>query len=232
MLKLTRIFKWISLILVSIVLIVIGYAWYASEKIPAGERGIRAEALADKMLDALGKTQYDSLKKISWSFPRGHDFIWDKKNNIVNVRWSDFDVTFSPETGKGEAYNSELMLQGKEKEEALQKAWRLFANDSFWLVAPFKVRDPGTERKLVQTETGPGLLVTYTTGGVTPGDSYLWILDENGRPASWKMWVKIIPIKGIELSWEGWKNHKGCWFGPLHRGPGPFAVNLKQLVVE
>jgi hypothetical protein len=47
--------------------------------------------------------------------------------------------------------------------------------------------------------------VTYKSGGSTPGDSYLWQLDEFGNPTSYKMWVKIIPIGGLEASWDEWK---------------------------
>ncbi|MEZ4952350.1 MAG: hypothetical protein R2825_02080 [Saprospiraceae bacterium] len=34
----------------------------------------------------------------------------------------------------------------------------------------------------------------YKTGGVTPSDSYVWLLDENGQPTAWKMWVSITSI--------------------------------------
>ena len=49
-----------------------------------------------------------------------------------------------------------------------------------------------------------GLMVSYASGGVTPGDTYLWLLDENGRPTGWKMWVKILPFKGLYTSWADW----------------------------
>jgi hypothetical protein len=49
--------------------------------------------------------------------------------------------------------------------------------------------DEGTTRSLVKNEDKTnGLLVSYASGGVTPGDAYLWKLDANGLPQSYKMW--------------------------------------------
>ena len=92
------------------------------------------------------------------------------------------------------------------------------------MVAPYKLFDPGVERRLVTLENGDdALLVTYTTGGSTPGDSYLWILDDNGKPKSFKMWTSILPLKGVEASWNDWITtksggqlpscHHGLFFG-------------------
>ena len=58
---------------------------------------------------------------------------------------------------------------------------------------------------MVISEDGKdALLVTYTKGGTTPGDSYLWHFDENGKPKSYQMWVDILPIDGLEASWDNW----------------------------
>lgn len=219
----------ILLVLISAVVIALSIA---NEPLPEGEEGQKVEELTDKMLNALNYEAYQQLDVIKWSFPRGHHFVWNKAQDSVEVKWSDYRVIFKTKTLDGFAYQNEEELAGADKQKALDKAWALFANDSFWLVAPFKVRDPGTSRKYVVTERGPGILVTYSSGGVTPGDSYLWILGEDYKPLAWKLWTQILPLQGIEFSWHGWKQHQGVWLAPLHRGSGPVSVDLKNVEVN
>ncbi len=88
--------------------------------------------------------------------------------------------------------------------ELLKEATDYFNNDSFWLVAPFKVFEKGIERKIVNYKGNDALMVTYTTGGSTPGDSYLWILDDSGKPTAYKMWASIIPAGGMKATWSDW----------------------------
>ena len=62
------------------------------------------------------------------------------------------------------------------------------------------------------------LLVTYTSGGSTPGDSYLWHLDQDGKPKSFQMWVEILPIEGLEATWENWTTtESGAQFPTFHK---------------
>ena len=69
----------------------------------------------------------------------------------------------------------------------------------------YKVFDKGVERRLIKTSNNrDALLVTYTSGGSTPGDSYLWLLDNNGKPTAFKMWTSLLPIDGLEASWSDW----------------------------
>jgi len=80
----------------------------------------------------------------------------------------------------------------------------------FWLSAPYKLHDPGVNLSLAKDADGKeGLLVQYDSGGVTPGDSYLWYLDETGLPTGYKMWVNIIPVGGVYASWSDWKSVEG-----------------------
>lgn len=173
-----------------------------NESLPTGKQGPKADALATKMLKALNYEAYKTTRFIEWSFRGKHFYKWNKQENIVEVSWDSNKVnlyTKSPE-------KSIVLVDGKEVEnkEILQKAIDYFNNDSFWLVAPYKVFENGIERRIVEYEGKEALLVTYTTGGSTPGDSYLWILDEKGRPTSYKMWVSIIPTGGMEATWNDW----------------------------
>lgn len=174
------------------------------EPIPTGEKGPKAELLADKMLKTVGKEAWEKVAAIEWTFPGNYHYVWDKKNDLVEVKWEDYRVLVDTQTRAGLAFKGQKQMEGSNAKETVEHGLARFFNDSFWLAAPFKVRDPSTERFIVESGESPSLLVKYNNGGVTPGDAYLWHLDESGLPLSWQMWVNIIPIGGLSASWEGW----------------------------
>lgn len=196
---------------------------------PEGMKGEKAESLANEMLEAIDHEAWDSTKWVRWSFT-GHHFVWDKERHLVRVKWGNKKVLLDPDRIDGLAYKRGEKLEGKKKEKAIEKAWEFFINDSYWLSAPAKIFQKGTERELVLTEGGDErLLVTYTSGGVTPGDSYLWKLDSNALPQSYRMWVSIIPIGGMKASWEGWEElSTGAMIATEHR-MSIFTLKVKDL---
>ena len=112
----------------------------------------------------------------------------------------------------------------------LQRGWEYWCNDSFWFNPVVKLRDEGTERKLVDVgEEGIGLLVTYVQGGVTPGDSYLWILDENGLPKEWRIWASSFPVKGLRITWEDCIEICGAKIVQTHR-VGPVEIKISDVL--
>ena len=201
------------------------------ESLPSGKSGEPAEVLADKMLLAVGKKSWDAIPYITWTFKGNRDYLWDKFNHQAEIKWDDFVVIMNLENQQGVARKAGKVMEGKEKQEALDKAWSNYANDSFWLNAPVKVRDAGTSRSVVEMSDGTdGLMVKYSSGGVTPGDSYLWVLDESGLPLYWKMWVSIIPVGGMEATWSDWKDFDGAKIATKH-DLGSFTIEITNLKI-
>ena len=199
------------------------------ESLPEGEKGSNADALAQKMLDALNHDAYQKTGFLEWSYQGGRNqYKWDKAMGRCTVNWDDYEVRLNlvhPE--KSRVSKGAHSLGGPEKTEAIDKALANFNNDSFWLVAPYKVFDNGTTRSIVELEDGTeGLLVTYLSGGTTPGDSYLWQLNPNGFPNSYKMWVKILPIGGLEASWDDWIITDSGAFLPKSHTLGPLTLSM------
>ena len=189
-------------------LLFFGFVYFKyAEDLPQINPTEKADILANKMLEALDYEAYKNTDYIEFTFKQRHKYQWNKLENTCNVFWSHFRV----ELDLNNKSNSKVFVQdqaynGVEKEKYVQKAIDYFNNDTFWLVAPYKVFDAGTKRSIAKNEDGEeGLLVTYTKGGSTPGDSYLWHLDENYKPKSFQMWVDILPIGGLEATWSDWK---------------------------
>ena len=190
-----------------LIVILLGFATYlfVNESKPTGTEGEQAELLTDAMLDGINKEGYDSLSYIEFTFKGVHSYRWDKEANNVTVIWEENEVYL------------DLNVSPEEYTILEFKAYKFFINDSFWLVAPFKVRDPGVVRSYIEMVDGQGLLVTYTSGGVTPGDSYLWILDDKSVPIAWKLWTSNVPIGGLRFTWENWVEREGVLFSTYHK---------------
>jgi hypothetical protein len=223
-----KIGRWLLILAIVFVAIFSGIYFYLSESLPDGEEGVQAEELVDNMLSSLNEEGYRKLNSISWTFRDKHHYRWDKKNNVVSTTFDKTSVKLDFMTGDHQVITSSNANQ----DSLIQVAISYFYNDSFWLVAPFKIRDKGTTRKYVETEDGPGILVNYASGGVTPGDSYLWVLDEIYRPKYWRLWTSNVPIPGMKFQWSNWKQYKGVWLATNHPGPGPLEIEVTNLVIN
>lgn len=228
---LKKLFK-ILIFLILFVAIGFGVLYYLYNKpLPTGESGPEADALAYRMLDALHYKKFNNTKIIEWSFRGDHSYEWNREKAIVKVSWRDNVVELdliTPHSSK--AYVNNKTVSYEAAQNLIENAQHYFNNDSFWLVAPYKVFDRGAERYLVDMEDGSeALLVTYRQGGDTPGDSYLWIIEPSGMPKSFRMWTKIIPIGGLEATWEGWIETESGALLPTNHKFGPMSISMGEV---
>lgn len=197
----------------------------------AGTTTADADALARQLERAVDAEAWAQTGAVSWTFAGRNAHLWDKDRHLARVRWKDTEVLLDLTRRDGRATVKGEPVHGKEAEALFEDAWARWANDSFWLNPLVKLFDEGTARAIVPLEDGgQGLLLTYSSGGVTPGDSYLWIPGPDGRPTAWKMWVSIIPIGGVETSWDGWQQlSTGAWVATLHEGAVGPTLELTEV---
>jgi hypothetical protein len=216
----------LALVVISLGLVLV--IQWLSKPLPESITGPEADGLARDVQEALNITGYKALNEIQFSF-RDHHYLWNKAEERVLVSWEDYQVDLI----LSETENSKILQGGKESNriDLIDKAKAYFYNDSYWLVAPFKFFDPGVVRSLVETNNGSkALLITHTSGGVTPGDSYLWHFDENLIPTHFELWVSIIPIKGVSATWSSWVSKQDVLFSTFHK-LGPLEITIGDLKV-
>lgn len=203
-----------------------------NEDLPTGIQGKEADALAYKMLNTLNYDAYKNTNYLEWTFKKRHHYKWKKDKNTCDVFWKGYKVSLNlTDASKNQAYvHSFKVVDNDLAKELIEKATKYFNNDSFWLVAPYKIFDKGTERRLVTLKNNKkALLVTYKSGGSTPGDSYLWHLDKTGKPTSFQMWVTVLPIDGLKASWSNWvTTESGAQLPNFHKF-GIFGLEISHV---
>jgi hypothetical protein len=209
-------------------LILWGSFFSACSSLPKGIPGPAAEQLAQKMLAGADFDKWQATAAVSFTFPGGDKIFWDRKRKLVEVAFKQKLVQFSEVSGKSICFEEERRVFD-ECTDMTQAAIKRFYNHTFWLNPAFHITSPGAERALVE---GDKLLVTFKSGGSTPGDSYLFTLDAEGKIAEMRMWVSILPIKGVRAVFSNYvKTQTGVRIALNHEVASLASVNLSDVVM-
>jgi hypothetical protein len=179
----------------------------ACSTLPTGKEGPEAEALADKMIESAGYEKWKTdTSAVIFDFREKETIFYDLKRNLIEVGLADGNeiIQLNRATWKAIVKIKGKKLEGGKKfDEMVATANAKFVNNIFWLNPLYHIRSPGAKRYLVDKNR---LRVTFSSGGVTPGDSYVFTFDEKqNRMVKIEMWVSIIPIKGISATFENYK---------------------------
>ena len=196
-----KILKVSGAVFLGIILIVIISGIIISKPLPEGVQDEKADQLAKEILS---KVNFEAFKKtaiIEWTFAGIRSYTWHKSEDYVIINSSSYKVKLDLKD-----YSNSVIVSSNKSDhnQLLENCIAHFNNDSFWLIAPYKLMDKGTQRRLIIEDGKQSLLVTYTSGGTTPGDSYLWEINKNNKPTAFKMWVSILPVGGVKAKWKDW----------------------------
>lgn len=166
-----------------------------------------ADSLAWRLVEAAGGLDaWQALHRLRFDFAVVRDtaeafharHLWDRSTGRYRVEYpvgedstlvALFNVQrFDSEAPDGAAYLNGMPLDSIATRTRLAEAYERFVNDTYWLLAPLKLFDPGVRRALAPDSAATGthvLSLSFDRVGLTPGDRYWLTTDATGRLTRW-----------------------------------------------
>ena len=175
----------------------------------------RADSVAYRLLQAHGADAWATAPYLRFNFgietPNGGQTIarhlWNRTTGEYRIEWSAGpDSSYvalvnvrEQRDGRldGTVYLNGDALTGAAGESAREQAYGRFVNDTYWLLAPLKVYDPGVNRTYLadsSTADHDVIQLTFNDVGRTPGDQYwLYVSTETGQLDRWAYHLQGMP---------------------------------------
>lgn len=179
----------------------------------------KAVELADKVMKAHGgKENWDNTRYIAWNFLGARDLIWDKYTGNVRIDFpgqqSTYLININEDTGKVKIGNREL-TKSDSLDKYIERGKQIWVNDSYWLVFPYKFKDPGVQLKYHgQDSTLSGkkaevISLTFEEVGFTPQNKYNAYIDpETHMILQWDFYRNASDsTASFSNEWSDYKKH-------------------------
>ncbi len=209
----------------------------ASESIARGSDP-RAVAIAEEVVASLGGNDaWNSTRVLEWNFFGRRSHVWDKRTGDYRLDDGKKVVLMNLETGEGRVFDDGTeVTDPAQRAEELKRATSIWINDSYWLVMPFKLLDPGVtlkdagQRKLASGMPADVLRVTFESVGDTPRNAYdVFVTQDTRRVAEWAYYEDANDAQPkITSPWTGWKKY-GAIYLSGERGPNREITDISVL---
>ena len=182
---------------------------------------LEAIEIADRTMARMGGRQaWDRTRYISWRFFGGRLHVWDKHTGDIRFEQDDLIVLMNLHSKAGRAWQGgEAVVDPDTLKAKLEKGYRAWINDSYWLVMPYKLKDSGVTLKYKgegQTESGLAadvLELTFKGVGVTPDNKYdVWVDRADHLVRQWAFYPKYADAEPRFVGpWDKWKQYGDIW---------------------
>jgi hypothetical protein len=218
-------------------------------------------AANDPRAVAVGKAMWQALGgDAGWGQARyfRFDFVVDKGGKAVSTRshyWDRFSgryrvegmekgkpwrVYFNVNDKSGVAFvDGKRVTDAAETKKWMEDAYGAFINDSYWLLAPYKLFDPGVTLAYAGEEKAPGgqdcdvVKLSFGEVGLTPKDIYWQLVDKKSHlTVAWKFVLDGKKEPPSLFSWTDWKQVGPIQLASSRPAVGkPFAIRFDNLAV-
>lgn len=169
-----------------------------------------AEEVAAGIFEAHGGPEWEQIRRLAFRFVVETDgettFVathyWDLDDDVAQIRWKDDDgswwsvVVDIDEASARSASIDGKSLEGERLEEAAEAGYHRWVNDTYWLLMPIKLFDPGVDLTLEEPiendeQVLAPLVLSFDDVGLTPGDRYRVFIDREDRTVDhWEMMLE------------------------------------------
>lgn len=195
-------------------------------------------ALAKRLEAAMGDEAFAAARVLhfTWGVERdgqtisAYEHTWDRRSGDYRVSGVDREsgkpwlALFNVQSKEGRAWLGGEEIAGDALAGHLERAYGRFINDTYWLLMPWKWRDPGVNLTYIGTAEVDGATcdeveLSFGEVGLTSNDRYRAFLDrESGRMVRWSYVLQGedgTPGAGEPTVWDwtGWvRVEPGAWF--------------------
>jgi hypothetical protein len=218
--------------LAGVLLCVLGGATVPQPPAASGAPDGTAVSTARRTLAAMGGSEaLERLRTLRFDFVVNRSgkevarfrHVWDRKNGRYRVEAKTQEgkqllVLFNlKDPSDGRAWLDRQELTGEERTDALERGYARFINDTYWLLMPTKMLDPGVRLVHEGTEEGPRgtfeiVRLSFDDGvGLTPGDTYwAYVSKESGLMERWDFVLQGKQAKDrATFFWQDWREVAG-----------------------
>ncbi len=181
----------------------------------------QAVDIADQVMLAMGgRKNWDETRYLYWDFFGFRTLLWDKHTGDVRIEYKTEDkkIIVNEKTGEGQVWkNGELLDHPDSLSKYLDQGKRVWINDSYWLVMPFKLKDSGVtlahmgEGSTEEGEEASVLKLTFESVGVTPNNAYeVWVSKQDSLVKQWAWYVnESDTVARFTLPWSNYQQMGG-----------------------
>ena len=185
----------------------------------------RAVEIARATLDTMGGAEaWNSTRYISWKFMGGSLHVWDKWTGNHRMESQDRSsgdqivALININTWDGRIYkNGAEVTDPEELANRLNRAFRSWNNDTYWMFMPYKLLDAGVtlrylgERAMQDGRAADVLQLTFEDVGDTPDNKYeVFVAKDTGLVEQWTYWSRFDdPEPGFTMPWADWQQFGG-----------------------
>jgi hypothetical protein len=211
----------------------------------------KAIEVAGKVMAALGgEPAWKATRYLRFTFAVdregktvvSRDHTWDRWTGRYRLDGTDaegkkFSVLMNVNTKDGKATKAGQPVQGEELKKQLESAYGAWVNDTYWLLMPYKMMDPGVILKhdgeaKEGAETWDKVRLTFDSVGLTPKDKYwAFVNRKTGLVDRWDFVLKGESKPPSSFTWEGWKKHGGVMLAAEHKSKDGTRIYFPTLEV-